>query len=155
RRRPPPAQSGPGAAVPHPGGRGVPLPALVGPPPLRHPGRPRRLSRVPDGAGERRPVEPAGPEAARQGAPQPHRGLRLPRSARPVRRPERPAQEELCPRLFLSPQPPPPAAVVVRLGLRPGTAAVPRGRGVLPGLPPDPPSGRPRGPGEPLPPLAR
>ena len=46
-----------------------------------------------DGPRHRRPAEPAGPEVARQGTAQPHQRLQLRRGPRPLRRPQRPAQE--------------------------------------------------------------
>jgi hypothetical protein len=96
-RRRPLSRPGAGAAAAHPGGGCLPLPPLVSPPGLRHPGQTGRLSGLAHGPRCGRAAQPAGTEVARQGAPQSHQRLQLRRGARPVRRPERPAEEELTP----------------------------------------------------------
>ena len=91
-----------------------------------------------------------GAEAARQGTPQSHRRLQLRRGPRPVRRPQRPPQEVIRDRLLLPGRPRPAAGAVAGMGQGPGPGDVPRGRGVLARLPPDPLPRRPRGARPPL-----
>ena len=91
----------PGPLAAHPRRRRLPLPAPAGPPPLRRLVAAGRLPRLRHGPRHRRPAEPAGLEAAGQGAAQPHQRLQLRRGPRPVRRPEHPAQEVVRHRLLL------------------------------------------------------
>ena len=122
----------------------LPLPAPPGPARLRSPRRRGRVSRLGDGPRHRRLALAPGAEAARQGTTQSYRRLQLRRGPRPVRRPQRPPQEVVRHRLLLPGRPRPATGPVAGVGQGPGPGDLPRARGVLARLPPDPLPRRPR-----------
>src|SRR5215210_2060662 len=116
----------------------LPLRPAAVPARFRSPRHRGRLSRLGDGPRPECVAGAPGVEAARQGAPQSHRRFQLRRGPRPLRRPQRPAQEVVRDRLFLPNRACPATEPVARLGQGPRSGDVPRGRGILARLPPDP-----------------
>src|SRR5208282_1645920 len=132
----------------------IPLPTVARPSPVRPPRASGRLPRLQHDPCSRRSVEPAGPEAPRQGAPQSHRRLQLRCGLGLVRWPQRPAEEILRDRLFLSDLSGPATRPLGRLGAGPVRPALSTARGLLARLPRHPLSGPRRRPGSTLPPAA-